>query len=104
MYLRKIRPRTTCLYSAASMLERSLSAASQSLASKPSDAEEFFADEELLGFDRAIPGEKLVEFSPVSSGKEQGIRNGVEPFARIRQRRTQVNSSIARRTAGVTFK
>ena len=35
MYLRKIRPRTTCLYSAASMLLRSLSAASQSLASKP---------------------------------------------------------------------
>src|SRR5437870_1869420 len=38
MYLRKIRPRTTCLYSAASMLERSLSAASQSFASKPSVA------------------------------------------------------------------
>ena len=72
--------------------------------SKPSDAEEFFADEGLLGFDRAIPGENLVEFSPVSSGKEQGIRNGVEPFARIRQRRTQVNSSIARGTGGVTFK
>ena len=78
MYLRKIRPRTTCLYSAASMLERSLSAASQSLASKPSEAEEFFANERLLSFDRAIPGEKLVEFSPVSSGKEQRIRNGVE--------------------------
>src|SRR5437899_8370427 len=39
MYLRKIRPRTTCLYSAASMLDRSLSAASQSLASKPMLAE-----------------------------------------------------------------
>src|SRR6266566_5247836 len=35
MYLRKIRPRTTCLYSAASMLLRSASAAAQSLASKP---------------------------------------------------------------------
>ena len=35
MYLRKIRPSTTCLYSAASMLLRSLSAVSQSLASKP---------------------------------------------------------------------
>src|SRR5205823_4741194 len=35
MYFRKMRPRTTCLYSAASMLLRSLSAASQSLASKP---------------------------------------------------------------------
>src|SRR5438477_8068293 len=35
MYLRKMRPRTTCLYSAASMLLRSLSAVSQSLASKP---------------------------------------------------------------------
>ena len=35
MYLRKIRPRTTCLYSAASMLLRSASAVCQSLASKP---------------------------------------------------------------------
>jgi len=34
MYL-WIRPSTTCLYSAASMCPRSLSAASQSLASKP---------------------------------------------------------------------
>ena len=42
MYLRKMRPRTTCLYSAASMLLRSLSAASQSLASKPRLAEESF--------------------------------------------------------------
>ena len=40
MYLRKMRPRTTCLYSAASMFDRSLSAASQSLASKPRLAEE----------------------------------------------------------------
>ena len=44
MYLRKIRPRTTCLYSAASMLLRSLSAASQSLASKPRLAELLFDD------------------------------------------------------------
>ena len=35
MYLRKISPRTTCLYSAASILLRSASAAAQSLASKP---------------------------------------------------------------------
>ena len=35
MYLRKIRPRTTCLYSAASMLLRRASAAAQSCASKP---------------------------------------------------------------------
>src|SRR4051794_36941013 len=35
MYFRKIRPKTTCLYSAASMLLRSLSAASHSLASNP---------------------------------------------------------------------
>ena len=35
MYLKKIRPNTTCLYSAASMLLRSASAAAQSLASKP---------------------------------------------------------------------
>ena len=38
MYLRKIRPRTTCLYSAASMLLRSASAACQSWASKPTVA------------------------------------------------------------------
>ena len=36
MYLRKIRPRTTCLYSAASMLPRSASAMRHSLASKRS--------------------------------------------------------------------
>src|SRR6202011_194831 len=41
MYFKKMRPRTTCLYSAASMLLRSLSAASQSLASKPRLAVEF---------------------------------------------------------------
>ncbi len=35
MYLRKIKPSTTCLYSAASMLLRSASAAAHSLASKP---------------------------------------------------------------------
>jgi len=35
MYLRKIRPRTTCLYSAASMLLRSASAAAHSFDSKP---------------------------------------------------------------------
>ena len=39
MYLRKIRPRTTCLYSAASMLLRRASAACHSLASKPRFAE-----------------------------------------------------------------
>src|SRR5437870_8481540 len=38
MYLRKISPRTTCLYSAASMLLRRASAAAHSLASKPSVA------------------------------------------------------------------
>ena len=35
MYFRKISPSTTCLYSAASMLLRSLSAASQSVFWKP---------------------------------------------------------------------
>src|SRR5438132_909396 len=35
MYLRKIKPRTTCLYSAASMLLRRASAAAQSFASRP---------------------------------------------------------------------
>jgi hypothetical protein len=35
MYLRKMREMTACLYSAAFMLLRSMSAASQSLASKP---------------------------------------------------------------------
>src|SRR5206468_9157626 len=48
---RKVRPRTTCLYSAASILLRSLSAASQSLASKPMLAELL---EEFLDFTRAI--------------------------------------------------
>ncbi len=43
-FSRKMRPRTTCLYSAASMLLRSLSAASQSLASKPMLAELLFDD------------------------------------------------------------
>ncbi len=47
MYLRKMRPRTTCLYSAASMLLRSLSAASQSLASKPRWAEESLGEADL---------------------------------------------------------
>src|SRR5690606_21793110 len=45
MYLRKMSPRTTCLYSAASMLLRSLSAICQSFSSKPttaSDVEPFF--------------------------------------------------------------
>src|SRR5271165_1915358 len=36
MYLRNIRPSATCLYSAASMLPRSLSAAAHSVASKAS--------------------------------------------------------------------
>src|SRR3990170_2457408 len=35
IYLRNIKPRTTCLYSAASMLFRSLSAVCQSFSSKP---------------------------------------------------------------------
>ncbi len=43
---------STCLYSAASMLVRSLSAASQSLASKPREPE--LLEEELLAFARAI--------------------------------------------------
>src|SRR5712692_5856472 len=52
MYLRKMRPRTTCLYSAASMLLRSLSAACQSLGSKPMLAE--LLEDEFLDFPRAI--------------------------------------------------
>src|SRR5207247_909305 len=52
MYLRKMSPRTTCLYSAASMLLRSLSAASQSLASKPMVAEEVLSAE--TDFERAM--------------------------------------------------
>src|SRR5437879_1839535 len=56
MYLRKIRPRTTCLYSAASMLLRSLSAASQSLASKPMLALElFFEEERVRGMEEVLP-------------------------------------------------
>src|SRR5690349_20001567 len=52
MYLRKMRPRTPCLYSAASMLLRSLSAASQSLASKPRLAVELFFDVGERGIER----------------------------------------------------
>jgi hypothetical protein len=54
--VRKISPSTTCLYSAASMLLRSLSAASQSLASKPMVAVEPlpFARESVLVFVRAM--------------------------------------------------
>src|SRR6266536_105087 len=59
MYLRKMSPRTTCLYSAASMLLRSLSAASQSLASKPMLAE--LLEDEFLDFPRAIREATLVE-------------------------------------------
>src|SRR6266540_7011055 len=59
MYLRKMRPRTTCLYSAASMLLRSLSAASQSLASKPMLAE--LLEDEFLDFPRAIREATLAE-------------------------------------------
>ena len=50
MYLRKIRPSTTCLYSAASMLLRSASEACQSLASKPRLAAVLLEDRELLFF------------------------------------------------------
>src|SRR2546423_8088581 len=57
MYFRKMSPRTTCLYSAASMLLRSLSAASQSLASKPMLAEEL--EDDLL--DLAIEARKIAE-------------------------------------------
>src|SRR6266540_2858226 len=38
MYFRKMRPRTTCLYSAASIWPRSLSAAAQSVASRRGSA------------------------------------------------------------------
>ena len=48
MYLRKISPSTTCLYSAASMLDRKASAARHSSLSNPTLAPVFFA---LLLFD-----------------------------------------------------
>src|SRR6266487_7050174 len=69
MYLRKMRPRTTCLYSAASMFERSLSAAIQSLASKPMFAELFV--DGLLDLERAIrEGEKLAAILFSGEGKK----------------------------------
>jgi hypothetical protein len=46
--LRKIRPKTTCLYSAASRLPRSLSAVAQSVASYPSAPPELLEDFVLL--------------------------------------------------------
>src|SRR5437763_12067172 len=54
MYFRKIRPRTTCLYSAASMLLRNLSAASHNFCSKPMFAE--LLSEGLVDLARAICG------------------------------------------------
>lgn len=50
MYFKKIRPSTTCLYSAASMLLRSLSAVSQSLASNPRFAAVPFVGLALVAF------------------------------------------------------
>ena len=50
MYLRKMRPRTTCLYSAASMLLRRASAAAQSLGSRPSMADCWLGFGEVGGF------------------------------------------------------
>src|ERR1700677_4929004 len=51
MYLRNMSPRTTCLYSAASILLRRASAAAQSFASRPSIAdEEFSVTESAIGF------------------------------------------------------
>ena len=54
MYFKKIRPSTTCLYSAAPMLLRSLSAVSQSLASKPRLAAVPFEEQPLADFLFAI--------------------------------------------------
>jgi hypothetical protein len=54
MYFRNISPRTTCLYSAASMLLRSLSAASQSLASNPRLAADDFDSGAAAFFGRGI--------------------------------------------------
>src|SRR5260370_39099998 len=61
MYFRKIRPRTTCLYSAASMLLRKASAARQSVASNPR-----FADETSLRLDLGTcsPGRSGTTGSP----------------------------------------
>jgi hypothetical protein len=66
MYLRKNRPRTTCLYSAASMLLRRASAAAQSLASKPRLAVPlgfFLADGPFISSADGVgePGENLLE-------------------------------------------
>src|SRR5437879_538363 len=52
MYLRKMRPRTTCLYSAASRLPRSLSAVAQRVTSKPREVP--LAGERLVVVTRAI--------------------------------------------------
>jgi hypothetical protein len=57
MYFKKIKPSTTCLYSAASILLRSLSAVSQSFCSKPMLAEELPDDL----FDLAIEARRISE-------------------------------------------
>ena len=64
MYLRKIRPRTTCLYSAASMLLRSASAAAQSLASKPRGPPVFWP---------------FVDLEPVAASLDARFRGMVSP-------------------------
>src|SRR5947207_2236350 len=95
MHLRKMRPRTTCLYSAASMLLRNLSAASQSLASKPMLAE--LLKVVLLDFARAIfGGRKLRNFFPVSRGKEQEHSEDPPPSCSSR--------TLARRAVGKDHK
>ncbi len=66
MYLRKMRPSTTCLYSAASMLPRKVSAAAQRVASNPNGAEPL--DPLALAFDDRFGIARIVAASEAPSG------------------------------------
>src|SRR5207245_3707606 len=80
MYLRKIRPSTTCLYSAASRLPRSLSAVAQSVASKPR-AEPLLRE---AGFELVLAIVATVAKTPANSKQDQ-------PAAHWREEGTSFN-------------
>jgi len=76
MYLRKIRPRTTCLYSPASMLPLSFSAADQRVASKPK-AEPFGGDFLLSGRGIARVCQKATQVTSERDANQRSFGLGV---------------------------
>src|SRR3990172_6804028 len=72
MYLRKIEPRTTCLYSAASMWPRSLSAAAHGFSTKPGFALLPFVFSVRLPLDIVVtvhPCEFIPHYAPVDHSR-----------------------------------